>query len=387
MHRSYTILLSFSLLVCLVLFKSCNSDDEQIAIVPTNGYSWPNNDRSYWPTDSWETSSMDSHNIDPAKMNLANQFAQNDPLARALLVIKDGFIVYENYYGDGGLEKSTNLWSVTKGVASATVGLLMDDHNITSTNQLMADLMPEYPEFNDITLHHVLTQTTGLSWAEEGPLWVDWIFSDDWVAAALARGQVNEPGKRFYYSSGNSHFLTALVYYRTNITPGILAKKRLFDPMGIEFEPLSEPIAYNSWPEYTLPLNQTWRQDPNGIECASFGLYLTARDMAKFGFLYLNKGRWDNQQLISENWVETSTRDHETNIYGRYSYGYQWYLTLVDGHPAFLASGFGGQIIGVVPSLDLVVVLKYEAENPVHPSTGTAHDDMHLFELIVESVN
>jgi CubicO group peptidase (beta-lactamase class C family) len=109
--------------------------------------------------------------------------------------------------------------------------------------------------------------------------------------------------------------------------------------------------------------------------------------MAKFGFLYLNKGRWDNLQLISENWVETSTRDHVTNIYGRYSYGYQWYLTLVGDRPAFLASGFGGQMIGVVPSLDLVVVLKYEADNPVHPSSGSAHDDMHLFELVVESVN
>jgi len=387
MHRSYIILLSFSFLLCLLLFKSCNSDDEQILIVPTNGYIWPNDDRPYWPTDNWETSSMKNHNIDSTKMHLANQFAQNDPLARALLVIKDGYIVYENYYGDGGIEESTNLWSVTKSFASAIVGLLMDDNNITSTNQLMADLMPQYPRFNDITLHHVLTQTTGLSWNESGPLWNDWIFSDDWVASALSRGQINAPGEQFFYSSGNSHFLTALVYYRTNITPGILAKQRLFDPMGIDFEPLSEPIIYNSWPEYTLPLHQTWRQDPNGIECASFGLYLTARDMAKFGFLYLNKGRWNNQQLISENWVEVSTRDYETNIYGRYSYGYQWYLTFVGGHPAFLASGFGGQIIGVVPSLDLVVVLKYDAENPVHPSTGSAHDDMYLFQLVVESVN
>jgi len=109
--------------------------------------------------------------------------------------------------------------------------------------------------------------------------------------------------------------------------------------------------------------------------------------MAKFGFLYLNRGRWDNQQLLSEDWIETSTKDHETNIYGRYSYGYQWYITFVGGHPAFLASGFGGQIIGIVPSLDLVVVIKYEAENPVHPDTGSAHDDMHLFELVVQSVN
>ena len=135
-----------------------------------------------------------------------------------------------------------------------------------------------------------------------------------------------------------------------------------------------------------MPLEQSWRKDPNGIETASFSLYLTARDMAKFGFLYLNQGRWDNQNLVSESWVKTSTSDHVKNVYGRYSYGYQWYLTLIGGHPSFLASGYGGQIIGVVPSLDLVVVLKYEAENPVHPETGTDHDDMGLFEMVVESV-
>ena len=158
------------------------------------------------------------------------------------------------------------------------------------------------------------------------------------------------------------------------------AKDHFFDPMGIPFDTLSEPIQYTRWEQYTEPLHQSWRQDPQGIECASFGLYLTARDMAKFGFLYLNQGKWDNQQLLSKEWVETSTRDHATNIYGRYSYGYQWYITKVAEYPAFLASGFGGQIIGVVPSLDMVVVIKYESESPVHPESGTAHDDMHLFE-------
>jgi CubicO group peptidase (beta-lactamase class C family) len=329
---------------------------------------------------------MEDHDINPSKMILADQFAENDPLARALLVIKDGYIVFEKYYGDGGVDQSTNLWSVTKSFSSALVGILKDQYIISSTDQLMAELMPAYPEFNDIKLQHVLTQTTGLSWAESGPLWVDWIFSDDWVAAALARGQVTKPGKQFYYSSGNSHFLTALVYYSTNTTPGNIAKEQLFDPMGIQFDTLAQPIVYYSWSDYLTRLSQTWRRDPQGIETASFGLYLTARDMAKFGFLYLNRGRWDDQVLLSEDWVRTSTKDHVTDIYGRYSYGYQWYITLVGGHPAFLASGFGGQIIGVVPSMDLVVVLKYEAENPEHPKPGTAHDDINLFELVVESV-
>ena len=84
--------------------------------------------------------------------------------------------------------------------------------------------------------------------------------------------------------------------------------------------------------------------------------------------------------------MKTSVTEHERDIYGRYSYGHLWYITLVSVKPAFLASGFGGQIIGVVPSLDLVLVLKYEEEDPVHPESGTAHDDMHLFDLVVQSV-
>lgn len=385
MIENYRISIGLLFSLSLLLF-SCSSEDE-IIIVPPDGYEWPSQERDYWPTDGWTTAAMENHNINPSKMSKADQFAENDPLARALLVIKDGYIIFENYYGDGGINQSTNLWSVTKSFSSALIGILLDQQYVDSPNQLMADLMPAYPEFNAITLHHVLTQTTGLSWVESGQQWNDWVFSDDWVASALARGQVDEPGTGFFYSSGNSHFLTSLVYYTTEQGPGNLAKEFLFDPLGIPFEVLNKPIIYNSWNEYKKPLYQTWRQDPKGIETASFGLYLTARDMAKFGFLYLNRGNWEDQVLLSEDWVITSTKDHETNIYGRYSYGYQWYITLVGGHAAFLASGFGGQIIGVVPSLDLVVVLKYEAENPAHPESGTGHDDMNLFELVVESVN
>ena len=384
MHKHRIIPLYLLLISLLLLSSFCDKNDEEI-IVPETGYEWPDTNRVYWPTEGWQTGVLTDHGMDPDKMEIAEEFAQNDPLSRALLVIKDGYLVHETYYNSGGPEMSTNLWSVTKSFSSALVGLLWDERDITTTDLYMADLLPQYPEFNEITLQHVLTHTTGLNWNEEGPLWVDWIFSEDWVLAALDRGQRKNPGEEFYYSSANTHFLNALVYYRMG-QPGLLAKEHLFDPMGIEFTPLETAVTYTSWSQYIPPLPQSWRQDPQGIECASFSLYLTARDMAKFGYLYLNRGRWENQQLLSEEWVTLSTRDHETNIYGRYSYGYQWYLTKLDGHPAFLASGFGGQIIGVVPSLDLVVVLKFDAENPVHPKSGTAHDDMHLFELVVEAV-
>jgi CubicO group peptidase (beta-lactamase class C family) len=372
----------FIALIFSTIFASC--EKEQI-IVPNEGYSWPNSERAYWPTEGWIDEPMEMHDMDLSKMEIANQFAKDDPLMRSLLVIKDGYLVFENYYGDGGVDESTNLWSVTKSVTSALVGMAWDDGYIPSIHQPMKELMPQYPEFKDITLFHTLTMTTGLSWNEEGPLWVKWILSDDLVKEALDRGFERKPGKQFFYSSGNSHFLTSLIYYRTGTTPGKLAKDRLFVPLGIPFDTMSSDILYTSWDQYIPQVPQTWRKDNKGIECAGFGLYLTARDMAKFGFLYLNQGRWEDEQIISKEWVRASTKDQITDIYGRYSYGYQWYLTLVAGHPAFLASGYGGQIIGIVPDLDMVVVLKYEAENAVHPVPGTAHDDMHLFELVVNA--
>lgn len=354
-------------------------------IVPAEGYSWPARQRDYWPTAGWRSAPPEDHHLDAQELALADKFARADPHARALLVVKEGYLVLERYYGSGGIDQSTNLSSVTKSVVSALVGQLTDRGLVRSPLQPMVELLPRYGAFGGITLQQVLTHTTGLAWSESGRSWVEWILSDDWVASALARGPEHHPGTRFLYSSANSQFLTTLVHARTGQRPGELAKRHLFDPLGIRFEPLTEAIAYDKWDQYKDPLPQSWRRDPRGIETGGFGLYLTARDMAKFGVLYLNRGLWEGRQIVSEQWAKRSTRDQQTDIHGRYSYGYHWWITLVAGHPAFLASGFGGQLIGVVPSLDLVVVLKYDALNPVHPKPGTAHDDMHLFELVVEA--
>ena len=373
------------LLAFFLVLTSFSCDKGETIIVPEQGFNWPDNERPYWPTSGWVHETPESRGINLQRLNTARSFAENDHLMRAMLLVKDGYLVDEQYYGEGGPDASTNLWSVTKSVASAVLGIAQEEGAFANTNQLMAELLPDYPEFNDITLHHALTHTTGLRWNEEGPLWVEWIFSEDWVAHALDRGQNHPAGRNFLYSSGNSQFLTALIYYRTGQTPGMLAKERLFDPMGISFNPLSAPQDYATWNDYKIPLPQSWQQSPKGVETAGFGLFLTARDMAKIGYLYINRGRWEGRYLINPDWIETSLKDHETNIYGRYSYGYHWWLTKVDGETAFLASGFGGQIIGVVPGMDLVVVLKYEAENGRHPVSGSAHDDMKLFELLVKA--
>jgi CubicO group peptidase (beta-lactamase class C family) len=380
---------SGGLVVVLLFLSSCSLREDTIKntiIVPDEGYAWPSIARDYWPTAGWRTAQPGDYGIDVSKLGRADDFAKNDSLTRCLLVVKDGYIVFEKYYGGGAEDQSSNLWSVTKSFTSALVGILFTRGLITSADQLMTMYLPEYPEFGEIRIRHALTHTSGLSWTEEGLPWVSWIISDDWIAAALARGREYEPGKVFKYSSANSQFLSGLIHAVTGQTPGELAETSLFLPLGIPFNRLTEILHYDNWDEYKVLLDHGWRQDPMGLEIGGFCLYLSARDMAKLGFLFINRGSWDGQQILSQEWVEDSTRDKMTNIYGRYSYGYHWWITLVDGVPCFLASGLGGQIIGIVPSLDLVLVIKYEAEAAVDPVPGTAHDDMRLFELVVQSV-
>jgi len=358
----------------------------QSFLVPEEGYAGPTAVRDYWPTGGWRIEAPETHAINPSRLALADEFARDDPLTRSLLVAKDGYLVLEEYYGDGRRNRSDNLWSVTKSFTSALVGILFTDGAIADVDERMASVLTEYPEFGEITLRHVLTHTTGLHWTEGGLPWVQWISTGDWIEAALALGPEQKPGKVFNYSSANSQFLCGLIRGIAGVTPGELAEERLFQPLGIPFGRMEEIRSYAHWDEYKEPLDHGWRRDPTGLETGGFCLYLTPRDMAKLGFLYLNRGTWDGEQILSAEWVEDSTRDQVTDVYGRYSYGYHWWITLVDGVPGFLASGLGGQVIGVVPSLDLVLVITYEAEQPVAPVSGTEHDDMHLFELVVEAM-
>ena len=182
----------------------------------------------------------------------------------------------------------------------------------------------------------------------------------------------------FLYSSGNSHFLSALILSATGVTPGEYALANIFEPLGIRFAPMSEPPSNVSWDGFLVRTPHSWKQDSNGIELGAFGLSLTARDMARFGYLFLNKGRWDGITLVNKGWVIESTRDHVRRS-DNFGFGYHWVVSRRGGHLAFNADGWGGQIICVVPSLDMVVVIKSEAERP-----GT-HDYYEILGALIES--
>lgn len=149
----------------------------------------------------------------------------------------------------------------------------------------------------------------------------------------------------------------------TGATPGEYANDYIFKPLGIEFQPHQESAGPLRWDGMLIRTPHSWKRDNTGIEFGAFGLSMTARDMARFGYLYLNKGQWAGETIVDSKWIVESTRDHVRRS-ENFGFGYNWVIARRGGRLAFNADGWGGQIICVIPSLDMVIVLKSESENP-----------------------
>jgi CubicO group peptidase (beta-lactamase class C family) len=164
--------------------------------------------------------------------------------------------------------------------------------------------------------------------------------SKDWVQFVLDQPMAAEPGTTFVYSSGVTELLAEVLRKATGKHADVYAAEHLFRPLGIE--------------------RFYWKKTPTGHPDTEGGLYLTPRDLAKIGYLYLKDGVWDGQRLLPEGWVSASTRRQSNpgGEDGAMKYGYQWWvLPAKDGKPAAYAGiGFGGQLLVVVPSLELIAV-------------------------------
>ena len=170
--------IGYCFLLAVVSPNAIAQNDDGVSeqkIVPAEGYVWPENNRPFWPIHDWKTAPMESRGIDSSKFALAQQLANNNSYVRSLLVVKNGYLVFEEYFNGGEPEQSTEVWSVTKSFTSALVGIAIDEGHIESVDDLMVQYLPDYPEFEDVTIRHVLTHTTGLEWTEEGDEFVGWI--------------------------------------------------------------------------------------------------------------------------------------------------------------------------------------------------------------------
>jgi CubicO group peptidase (beta-lactamase class C family) len=330
--------------------------------------------REYWPTSGWRSSTPEMQGMDSANLLIADEFIQNRlPDTFSLLVVKNSYLVFEKYYSWGSADKYADVLSVTKSVTSALIGIALDKGYLKSVDQKLIEFFPKYindeldSRKKDISLRHLLTMSAGFRWNEEGLSMSNWYSSSDWLKFTIQLPQENNPGDVFNYNSSISHLFSIILSKSTKTSTLDFAKRNLFEPLGIQ--------------------SASWLVDPQGYYIGGFGLLLSARDLAKIGFLYLNNGYWKDQSIVSENWVKESI-DQQIQagshpIYGTFGYGYHWWVKKVDGCSSFRAWGGRGQFIVVVPELDLVIAVTSKTAQP-HPPTSIHYSP--LFDLVAASV-
>ena len=305
--------------------------------------------RDYWPTEGWQEATPEEAGMDPALLSeLSQHIEEGMPQIFSVLIVRDGYLVFQYYQDPYFIENPRSVQSITKSFTSALIGIALREGYLSSLDQKMIDFFPEYdsadldPRLREVTLRHLLTMTAGFTYPSgtgQPP-----------IEAKLQEGMISEPGQSFAYDGGATQLLSAILTKTTGMTALEFANEYLFGPLGIS----------NLW----------WgEQDEGGYSNGAYGLIMVPDEMAKFGYLYLNHGVWDGEQIIPRDYVEESTQAHsEGGPPENAAYGYQWWVTTVEEHPAYFAAGYGGQYIYVIPDLDTVIVItsnsgRYYEEN------------------------
>jgi CubicO group peptidase (beta-lactamase class C family) len=324
--------------------------------------------------DGWKTATPDSLNVDSHRLAMLTRSVRTWPElgVHAILIERGGRLIYEEYF-DGfderwgvplgkismTAESKHDLRSVTKSVVSALVGIAHSEGAIPSLDQPIVEWFPEYAELNTpdrrrVTLAHVLSMTSGFEWNESVPYndprndEIRMTRDQHPLRYALSRSFAVDPGSDFNYNGGLTQVMAAVLVRATKTSLQDYARTKLFEPLGIT--------------------DVEWVGDLAGMPAAASGLRLRARDLAKFGSLYLHGGKWNGKQVIPANWIELSTRRHfrfrprtGPDAGGEFGYGYFWWYSCYPSAnrlvEARTAVGNGGQRIFVLPGLDMVVTI------------------------------
>ena len=235
---------------------------------------------------TWPTDTPENQGISQSALESIHSTFDSFPLLSSM-IIKNGYLV-DTYFKEGYDETSMFvLNSASKSVTSALIGIAIDQGHIESVDVPISNYFPqvlqkEDPAWQQITIRHLLTHTSGIQTTDEA-LWEQWRNADNWVDYILAQPIVATPGEVFSYSTGNTHLLSAILEQATGMTLYDYGKQYLFDPVGMDSVRIDT--------------------DPQGIGDGGNGIWMTTSDMAKFGQLFLNEGQWEGQQVVPASWV------------------------------------------------------------------------------------
>jgi len=354
-----------STLLVLTLFATIPACGQPPGVLPSE-----NADRA--ATERAATSSVPAipREPRPSVQALLEAAAAIEPL-KAVVVARDGEVVAERGYGGTEPGTPTNIKSASKTVMSALVGIAIDKGVLEGVDQpiapLLRDQFPPDPDWrlSRVTIGHLLSMQAGLE-RTSGPYYGRWVSSPNWVRSALARPFVEDPGGAMLYSTGSTHLLSAILTRTSGRSSLALAREWLGPQDGFEIT--------------------GWDRDPQGIYFGGNNMAMSTRSLLAFGELYRNGGRARNgERLLSTQWIDASWEPRTASRFTGDAYGYGWFLRDIAGEPVKYAWGYGGQMLYVVPSLQLTVAM---TSDDSEASARTGHrDDLHrLMAGIIESV-
>jgi len=252
----------------------------------------------------------------------------------------------ETYWDGYDKASLSNSFSVAKSIVSVLVGIALHEGKIKNLDQPVCDFLPDYcdAKSKQLTIRHLLIMSSGLNWDESysslfGPTTKAY-YGSDLQDQMLSLDVVNTPGMQFNYMSSNTQLLAFVVQKATGSTLSSYASEKLWKPIGAEND-------------------AKWSLDhKDGDEKAYCCFYSNARDFARIGKLFLNKGKWNGKQIVSELFINESITPASITDEGKPNqiYGYQWWLTEHQGRKVFYARGILGQYIFVIPELNLIFV-------------------------------
>lgn len=267
----------------------------------------------------------------------------------AFLVVKQDSILFEQYWDGYSSDSLSNSFSIAKSLVSALIGIAIREGDIKSVDQPVADFLPSFREGGKvkITIRHLLMMSSGLNWDESysNPLSMttEAYYGTDLSKLIKRLDAVEEPGTTYSYKSGDTQVLAFVLQEATGKTLSAYAEEKLWKPLGAE-------------------KNAEWSVDyPEGIEKAYCCFFSNARDLARFGSLYLKNGVWYGDTIIDPAFVKASVTPHNLPTADKAErsnfYGYQWWvLPEYKGQNIFYARGILGQYIIIIPEKEVVIV-------------------------------
>lgn len=310
-------------------------------------------------TINWHTVKPESIYMNNEKLSKLEQTIKSEyNNINGIVIIRNGHLAYEKYFNGKGPGDCHHVASVTKSVLSALIGIAIDKGYIKSVEEKVIDFFPKYifdadKQKQQITIRHLLTMTVPYPYEDwQEPLDV-LCQQQDWIKYTLDKMGENGDLGAFKYSTAGAHLLSAILTQSTGKSARTFANEHLFTPLGMKEIPYFQMNAYRFDDLFGKNV-KGWVHDPNGHSTGGWGLTLTTRDMARFGYLYLNNGICDNNKVLSETWIRESTEMNPNN------YGYLWWLRQEDGLSTYSAIGDGGNMICCIPKMNMVVAISSE---------------------------